>query len=156
MAMALSTKLSVAAVVGALTVGGLGVAAYAGGLPPGLQNAAHTLIAAPTAPRETDAPDKPHPAKPHQKTHPDKSHSNEKHSGKARPVGPDATGPAAFGLCTAYSHSTKHGKSVGHSMAMRNLAAVAGGMQRIDAYCAHVVRTHASERADAPKSKPTR
>lgn len=54
-----------------------------------------------------------------------------------RPVGPDATGPAAHGLCTAYSHHP-HGRSLGHSIAMRNLARAAGGTDRIHTYCASV------------------
>ncbi|HET7173275.1 MAG TPA: hypothetical protein VFI30_03225 [Nocardioidaceae bacterium] len=47
-------------------------------------------------------------------------------------VGPDATGPAMFGLCTAVSHG---GLST-HSVAYRNLAAAAGGDTQITTYCA--------------------
>lgn len=58
-----------------------------------------------------------------------------------RPVGPDAKGPAAFGLCTAWSNHQKHADGVDRaqdSVAMRNLAQAAGGEDRIGAYCATV------------------
>jgi hypothetical protein len=58
-----------------------------------------------------------------------------------RPVGPDAKGPAAFGLCRAWTNHQKHadGKDrAKDSVAMRNLAQAAGGEDRIGAYCATV------------------
>jgi hypothetical protein len=68
----------------------------------------------------------------------DKQEKDAKHAEHGgRPVGPDATGPAAHGLCTAYSHRG-HGRSFGHSIAMRNLARAAGGADRIQAYCSSV------------------
>ena len=58
-----------------------------------------------------------------------------------RPVGPDATGPAAFGLCRAWSNHQKHDDGVERaegSVAMRNLATAAGGEAKIAAFCAKV------------------
>jgi hypothetical protein len=68
----------------------------------------------------------------------------------ATPVGPDATGPAAFGLCTAYEHAKVHGSAVKHSIAFRNLAAAAGGADQIDAYCATVVKPGGPSSTEAP------
>ena len=63
------------------------------------------------------------------------------------PVGPDATGPAAKGLCTAYSAGGDHGHRL-ESTAMTNLAAAAAAAgQTIEAYCATVL---AASDASAP------
>lgn len=88
----------------------------------------------------------------------------------ATAVGPDATGPAAHGLCTAWraitSHSNGQGKAM-DSIAFANLAKAAGGADQIAAYCATVAApgasgTHATGKpsaargrsATAPKGKP--
>jgi hypothetical protein len=81
------------------------------------------------------------------------------------PVGPDATGPAAHGLCTAWANHHKHQDGVQRaqdSEAMRNLARAAGGESKVAAYCAKLP-THRngpkSDRDDAAddssKGKPT-
>jgi hypothetical protein len=139
----LGTKLSIVFVGAALSLGGLGAAAYAGALPAGIQSVAHTLIAAPVAQHP-----KPHEQQP---IHHDPSAMPATGKGHAQgpkktvPVGPDASGPAAFGLCNAYANMKRHGNAIGHSIAMRNLAAAAGGASQIDAYCAKVARSHPSE-----------
>jgi hypothetical protein len=67
-------------------------------------------------------------------------------------VGPDATGPAAFGLCNAWSHAKDSKKTAEHSVAFRNLVKAAGGVDRVDGYCATV--EHPSARAgDKAKDK---
>src|SRR6476661_1869507 len=56
-------------------------------------------------------------------------------------VGPDATGPAAHGLCTAWKNLTSHGAGTGKAMdsiAFTNLAKAAGGADKVAAYCATV------------------
>ncbi|MEO7422520.1 MAG: hypothetical protein ABIU87_09005 [Ornithinibacter sp.] len=54
-------------------------------------------------------------------------------------VGPDATGPAAHGLCTAWSRHQANGSAEAlNSVAMRNLAKAAGGANRVEAYCATI------------------
>ncbi|MDQ1531078.1 MAG: hypothetical protein QOE37_1183, partial [Microbacteriaceae bacterium] len=53
----------------------------------------------------------------------------------ATAVGPDATGPAGKGLCTAYLH----GGLGATSIALRNLTSAAGGSDGIAAYCASVL-----------------
>jgi hypothetical protein len=67
-------------------------------------------------------------------------------------VGPDATGPAAFGLCNAWSHAKESKRTAEHSVAFRNLVKAAGGVDKVDGYCATV--EHPSARAgDKAKDK---
>jgi hypothetical protein len=74
-------------------------------------------------------------------------------------VGPDATGPAAFGLCNAWSHHQANGaKTHGNaknSVAFRNLAAAAGGEQKIASYCAKIPHPTGTADPDEPGDKPT-
>jgi hypothetical protein len=118
------TKIVTALAAGAVALGGLGAAAYAGTLPDSAQDVAHTLIGAPSG---------------HGKGH---GKGLNKHNGNETggPVGPDATGPAAYGLCTAYENAKVHGKAVDHSVAFGNLAAAAGGVNKIDQYCDKIPR----------------
>lgn len=56
-----------------------------------------------------------------------------------RGVGPDATGPAAHGLCTAWAnHAAKGDSPALDTPPMRNLAEAAGGAGKVAAYCATV------------------
>lgn len=50
---------------------------------------------------------------------------------KAAPAGPDATGPAAYGLCTAFTNGGLDTSSV----AYQSLSAAAGGNGSIGSYC---------------------
>lgn len=60
-------------------------------------------------------------------------------------VGPDATGPAAKGLCTAYAAHQQSGATPNsNAVAFRNLATAAGGQENITAYCATVMAPTAS------------
>ena len=75
-------------------------------------------------------------------------------------VGPDATGPAAVGLCTAWAHAKAHGTGSQQATAFRNLAAAAGGAANVAAYCAAVPHpgassSHASHPTGQPTSQPT-
>jgi hypothetical protein len=126
------------------------VSGYARALPSGAQNVAHTLIGAP-APGKHAAKPKHHP-NPHANSHAKKNAKSHRKNGRksGTPVGPDATGAAAYGLCNAYKHSHQHGNSMGHSIAMRNLARAAGGAQHIAAYCASVPRP-SSAASDEPE-----
>jgi hypothetical protein len=122
----LGAKLGATVTGVAVALGGTAVAAYTGALPTGAQNAAHTTIGAPAATPKPTATPKP------STTH--------------EPVGPDATGPAAFGLCNAWSHhqgktpeaGDEPGEKAGDSVAFRNLAKAAGGEGKIAAYCAKI------------------
>ena len=114
----LSARAAAAAAVAALSVGGFATAAFAGVLPAPAQQFAHHTFGAPS----------PHPTQAIG-THP---------STTATPAGPDATGPAAFGLCTAWAHAKAHGTKSQQAVAFRNLAAAAGGASHVAAYCAAV------------------
>ena len=122
----LGAKLGATVAGVAVALGGTAVAAYTGVLPTGTQNAAHTSVGAPAAtPKPT---------------------GTAKASATREAVGPDATGPAAFGLCNAWSHhqgktpeaGEEPGEKAGDSVAFRNLAKAAGGQGKIAAYCAKV------------------
>jgi hypothetical protein len=129
----LSAKAAAAAVTAAVALGGAATAAYAGDLPAPAQKFAHNTIGAPS----------PKPS----------------HSPGSTPVGPNATGPAAFGLCTAYLHAKAHGSASHKAVAFRNLAAAAGGAGKIAAFCAavpHPGRSHSSQPGSGrPGSAPS-
>jgi hypothetical protein len=123
-----------AAVVAGIAVlaAATGAAAFTGSLPGPLQRAAHSVVGAPDDDQgSNEATDEP--------TGTPSESPSETPTGSptsARGVGPDATGPAAFGLCTAWS---KGGLST-TSVAYRNLATTAGGPDGIAAYCATIVK----------------
>lgn len=118
----------------AVGLGGTAAAAYTGALPGGAQNLAHQTIGAPAAtPSATPKP---------------------KATGQA--VGPDATGPAAHGLCNAWSQHQKNGAKPTNSVAFRNLATAAGGEAKIAAYCATVSKPgNSNHPTGAPSGRPT-
>ena len=103
----------------AAILGGTGVAAYADLLPAAAQQVAHDSIGAPP-PRTVDSPD---PT--------DAPTALPTPTPTATPVGPDATGPAAYGLCTAFTHG---GLNVS-STAYASLANAANGASNIATYC---------------------
>jgi hypothetical protein len=76
-----------------------------------------------------------------------------------RAVGPDATGSAAFGLCTAWQGVAQHGKAM-ESVAFQQLVEAAGGEDEVEAFCAEVDAPGKSEEratgkpAEAPTGKP--
>ena len=87
------------------------------------------------------------------------------------PVGPDASGSAAHGLCTAWQGIAKVEKDQAkakESVAFQNLVTAAGGEDKVEAYCADVDAPGKSEDratgkpatvptgkpADAPTGKP--
>jgi len=136
----LSARAAAVAAVAALGLGGFATAAFAGALPAPAQQFAHHTFGAPS----------PHPTQT-TGTHP---------GAAATPVGPDATGPAAFGLCTAWAHAKAHGTHSQQAVAFRNLAAAAGGASHVAAYCAAVPHpgassSHSSHPTGPPASHPT-
>ena len=110
----LSARAAAAAAVAALSLGGFATAAFAGALPTPAQQFAHHTFGAPAA--RGGQPTGTHP------------------SATATPAGPGATGPAAFGLCTAWAHAKAHGTPSQQAVAFRNLAAAAGGASNVAAY----------------------
>ena len=136
----LSARAAAAAAAAALSLGGLATAAFAGALPAPAQQFAHHTFGAPAA-RATQTTG----------THP---------SASATPAGPDATGPAAFGLCTAWAHTKAHGTPSQQAVAFRNLTAAAGGASNVAAYCAAVphpapASSHSSHPTGPPASHRT-
>lgn len=115
-----------AAAAGAAAVAALGAglaAAYTGVLPGTLQRFAHETLAAPAAHASTAGPA---PQR------------------RSNPVGPSATGAAAYGLCRAYQQAEAHGTAAQRSVAFGNLVRAAGGADQVPAFCAPVQRPGAS------------
>jgi hypothetical protein len=124
----LSAKLAAAAAAAAVVVGA--AAAYTGALPASMQKLAHDTLDAPLA----------HPS----------AHPSAQPAHPATPAGPDATGHAAYGLCTAYAHLKADGSASQKTVAFRNLATAAGGAANVTAYCAAVAHP-----GTTPSGKPT-
>ena len=125
----LTAKAAAAAAVAATALGGVAAAAYTGTLPAPAQQFAHGMIGAPS-PQPSHRPGTPQPS--HRPGTPQATPA------RTDAVGPEATGPAAFGLCTAYAHAKAHGTASQKAVAFRNLAAAAGGAAKIAAYCTAV------------------
>ncbi|MGH1524162.1 hypothetical protein ACRAWC_09015 [Leifsonia sp. L25] len=138
--------------LGTITAGGTAAAAYADALPTGLQDEAHTLIGAPTA-APTDDPTEPPTAEPTDSATdvPTPTPTPDPTSTEV-PVGPDAAGPDAHGLCTAF----EHGGLASTSVAYASLAKASGGAGSIDTYCATIIAPgHADDHRAAPTPPPT-
>jgi hypothetical protein len=135
----LTAKAAAAAAAAAVALGGVAAAAYTSTLPAPAQKFAHSMIGAPS-PSPSASPSH-RPGTPHATP------------ARTDAAGPDATGPAAFGLCTAYAHAKAHGTASQKAIAFRNLAAAAGGAAKIAAYCAavpHPGSSQSSQSASAP------
>ena len=147
----LGTRLGVAA-AGAVVLGfgGLSAVALTGSLPGPAQNPVRPVAGAPAD----------------DQTQPVSGPTEDATEGQgAKPtgapttaVGPDAKGPAAFGLCNAFAHGKGAGKAADRSVAFRNLVTAAGGEDKVEAYCASVEHPSAHSKgkpADHPQGKPT-
>ncbi|MEV7133501.1 protein tyrosine phosphatase [Arthrobacter sp. NPDC093128] len=128
---------------GTLAVGGTGAAAFAGALPSDVQQSAHELLGAPaphfggvseTATADANAAASAS-ATPSASADAAAETDNAKAEASATAVGPDATGPAAYGLCTAFTKGGLAASSTGFA----SLAIAAEGEANIDSYCADVV-----------------
>lgn len=149
-----ASKLAIAAATAGVAVAGTVAAAYAGALPTGLQDAAHHSIGAPAAssPKAGATDEASSPADEPSATEDPTSSQEPTPTGSptSTPVGPDATGPAAFGLCTAYTH----GGLATTSVAFQSLVKAAGGnATSIGAYCATV--KHPGSARSYPTGSPT-
>jgi hypothetical protein len=141
----LTAKAAAAVAAAAATaLGGVAAAAYTGTLPAPAQQFAHSVIGAPS-PQPSHRPGTPQPS--HRPGTPQATPA------RTDAVGPEATGPAASGLCTAYTHAKAHGTASQKAVAFRNLAAAAGGAAKIAAYCtaaSHPGNSQSSQSASAP------
>jgi hypothetical protein len=136
----LAGKAVAAAAAGGIAIAGTAAAAYTGNLPDALQDVAAQTIGAPAA-DATDAPAE----------HPAPAVTPAGAPTSATPVGPDASGNAAFGLCTAWDK----GGVATTSVAYDALVKAAGGENKIDAYCDSVDKPgEAAEHAATPSAKP--
>ena len=137
----LSTKLAAAVAVGALSLAGVGAAALTGSLPGVSQDESAPLALddpseEPTA-EPTDEPSEEPTTDPSEEPTDDPSEEpgdEGTEDAEGAKKGPDATGPAAFGLCNAWS---KGGLS-GTSTAYANLVEAAGSEEGIESYCATI------------------
>ena len=131
---------------GTLAVGGTGAAAYAGALPSDVQQGAHDLIGAP-APKVSDVSETANAganaeAESSASATPSASAdaaagaegANANADASATAAGPDAAGPAAYGLCTAFTNGGLAASSTGFA----SLAIAAEGEANIESYCADV------------------
>lgn len=106
--------------IGVAAIGGTAAVSYASTLPESSQQAT-SHVSSVTAGAQTDATDAPH------------STPTSKPTAKA--IGPDAAGPAAFGLCTAFTHGGLGTKSTAYA----SLVTAAAGADKLAAYCATVI-----------------
>ena len=124
----LSTKFGLAVAASMIPVGGVSAAVFTGALP------------LPATVSQSDVARSPHvdlTGTASESDGPTESESPEpSETPTAAPVGPDATGPAAFGLCNAWSH----GGLSPNSVPFGNLSKAAGGRDGIESYCAGIVR----------------
>ena len=143
LATAFGTKVAIAALSLVAIGGGTAVAAAAGvlpALPTSVQTGDPTAAATPT-PEGTDTAD---PA----------AAPTVAPTGTPSPSaskGPDATGPAAFGLCTAFTAGGLHSASVAYT-ALLGASKAAGS---IAAYCAPIIAAHDATPDHGPSSTPT-
>ncbi len=146
----LSAKAAAAAAVAVLGLGGVATAAFAGALPSAAQRLAHDTIGAPSPHATSSA----HPGRA------DASHAGAQARHSGSPVGPSASGAAAFGLCTAYAHASRHGSAAQKAVAFRNLEKAAGGAANVASFCASVphpgasTKPHEGGRASHPTAAP--
>lgn len=160
---------------GVLVVGGTGVAAIADSLPDAPSVTAESPSPTPTA-TETEAPEpsptateteSPEPSPTATETESPEPTPTETETASPSPSpteteepdpeptsdggGPDATGPAAYGLCNAFSNGGLNETST----AFAALAEAAGGESGIESYCATVAAPEddADETVDAPEEQ---
>jgi hypothetical protein len=144
----LGTKLAAAAAAGAVGFGGLAAAAYAGALPEPIQDFAHQTVGAPSA--SSDHSDPGNQGSAHRRSEASE-HANTRQSSQS--VGPDATGSASYGLCTAFAEQkAENGQVDTRSVAYRALVEAAGGADNIDEFCAGVA---APREGSGPASVPS-
>jgi hypothetical protein len=154
----LGAKIALAAVIGSLAMGGVAAAAYSGSLPEGIQDFAHDTIGAPHSQgqvaQEADDQGEDDASEPaDEPTDAENSASESPDGTKSTPVGPDATGPAAFGLCTAFAHSKSHEGANQHSVAYRSLlSAATDAGQTVEEYCATIPHPGSQPSATATPS----
>ena len=135
------SKIAAGLLAGAVVIsGGAGAAAYANVLPEPLQETAHELIGAPAPEQtatETESDETVADEIVPDDTIVDETVSDDTVSDdSSRSIGPDVTGPAAYGLCQAYTHGGLGVSSTPYA----SFVIVADGEENIAAYCADVTK----------------
>ena len=140
------SKIAAGLLAGAVVISGsAGAAAYANVLPEPLQETAHELIGAPAPDQtatETESDETVSDETVSDDTIVDETVSDDTVSDEAesddssRSIGPDVTGPAAYGLCQAYTHGGLGVSSTPYA----SFVIVADGEENIAAYCADVTK----------------
>jgi hypothetical protein len=148
-----SVAVKAALALAGLSAAGVGVAAETGSLPTPVQQAAHRVAGGLGVPAATSAPVRTADASPEPSDSPEPGSSAQPSPSPSEGHGPDATGPAAKGLCTAYNSGRKAGRST-DSTAFQALAAAAGGTDGIDAYCAQVLASPTPDPSESDPSNP--
>lgn len=149
----LATKVVVGILAGGIAVTGAG-AVYASTLPAAWQPNANDTVGAPAPTTLTEVDETPATNAEAEAEDTDSSTTL-----KPTPVGPEATGPAAHGLCTAFAHGGLSSQSTAYAA----LVEASGDESGIDGYCATVAVPGASKddsssttpdpSAPAPKEK---
>jgi len=127
----------------AMSLGGLGAAAYVGALPDPVQEVMHDTIGAP-APSPHGAGKATTGGRP-----------SASRTGRAPSGSPTAAANPAVGLCRAWAADKSGGTPRQSSVAFRNLAAAAGGADSVDGYCVTVLATAPADPAAGPTARPT-
>jgi hypothetical protein len=156
--LAKSIVVKAALATAALSVTGAAVAAGTGTLPAPVQQIAHEYAGAPAPDEASPTPSTEPTTEPSEQPtaeptgEPTTEPTEEPTAGPSKaPGGPDASGPAGFGLCRAYlTHGRKNGDP-----AWQALVTAAGGADKVAAYCQGVVTAKKTTEPEHPKAKPT-
>ena len=116
---------------GTFAAGGTAAAAYTGTLPASVQHNAHDIIGAPAAAASKAAEHRPEAGSQGKASRPADTPEPGAPAKAQDSTGPDAAGPAAFGLCMAFTN----GGLDPSSTAYKSLAAASSGSADIGAYC---------------------
>jgi hypothetical protein len=137
---------------GTLAAGGTAAAAYTGTLPASVQHTAHDIIGAPAADDSKAAEHKPEAGLQGKASRPADTPEPGAPAKAQDSTGPDAAGPAAFGLCMAFTN----GGLESSSTAYKSLAAASSGSADIGAYCkaAPVPGKSAEHRSETQGNRP--
>jgi hypothetical protein len=149
-----SLAVKVVAGFAAMTVAGTGVAAETGALPASVQQAAHDVAGGLGVPAPREAAEQPEtgPTEEPGATPSVAPSASPEPDASGTPRGPDASGPAARGLCQAYRSGGNR-----DSVAGQALAQAAGGADKVAAYCDGVLAEKgekAGNAGDDRKSQP--
>lgn len=112
----------------AMSLGGLGAAAYVGALPDPVQKVMHDTIGAPAPAQHGSSAGR-------------TGKAGTSGTGHPSAVGPTAAASPAAGLCRAWAADRSKGTPGQSSVAFRNLESAAGGADRVDGFCVGVLAT---------------